>query len=327
MYPERACQTEILAGSFTFLQRRVPVDCIESKFIIYLLHHPTSKYMYIGKSSTGLRRPREHSMPSSLKQYAHLPRSRWVVSLQKRGLSPQIVILEECAIAEDLDEAERFYIAYFRSIGGKRSLLNLTDGGEGILGYRHSKEEIERQSAVQREKAKDPEERKRLRGLSTAYWTSQGSREKKRQERTGKKWSSEIRAKMSATQKGRTRSPETRAKMSAAASELRRKQWADPAYREKQRQSQIASHGSEEYRAKAAEYGKLSSHETHRSEQYRAKQSEIAKVRCADPEVRARKSASALLKAQDPEYRHKLSEAKKAWWAKRRQEQAKDDLK
>jgi NUMOD3 motif-containing protein len=74
------------------------------------------------------------------------------------------------------------------------------------------------------------------------------------------KMSPETRAKIAATLKGKKKSAETRAKMSAASKIAAQERWEDPAYREKQRRVQIASHSSSEMRAQAAEFGKLASH-------------------------------------------------------------------
>ncbi|MGH9024078.1 MAG: NUMOD3 domain-containing DNA-binding protein, partial [Acidimicrobiia bacterium] len=45
---------------------------------------------------------------------------------------PEIEVLEEYDRPEDLPEAERFWIAYYRSLGCR--LTNLTNGGDGASG-------------------------------------------------------------------------------------------------------------------------------------------------------------------------------------------------
>lgn len=280
--------------------------------IIYLLHHPASKQLYIGKSAKGMKRPRGHSEPGQLKHYAHLPRAKWIQSLKKRGLEAQIVILEVCASPNDLDEAERFHISYFRSLGFR--LLNLTDGGDGINGYRHSDKARARMSKKHKARANTDEGRQRMAEMANNYWSTDEAREKKRLERLGYKHPDETKAKTSAALKGKKKSAEH----CAALSEARKRNWANPEYRARQVAAQKATHGTAERKAQAAEWAKLSSHDTHRSPEYRAKQSEIAKAACASDEVRARKSDAATLKAQDPEYIEKLSIARKKWWAKRK---------
>ena len=102
------------------------------KFLIYALHHDESAHVYIGKSSTGIQRPRSHGNSAYMTKHAHLPVICWIAKRKKQGKTYSIAVLEECHSASELDEAERFYIAYMRSI--KIPLLNLTDGGEGVCG-------------------------------------------------------------------------------------------------------------------------------------------------------------------------------------------------
>lgn len=207
-------------------------DDNESRCFIYALHHSNSTRVYVGKTAKGMRRPREHAHPSHLKKYAHLPRSKWIAALQRRGLEPRIVILETSTHVENLDEAERFYIEYFRSIG--MSLLNLTDGGDGIHGYRHSDKACARMSATRKVSAKSPEARERLARQSRAYWADPEAREKKRVERTGKKHDATTRAKISAAHKGKLKSGEHRANLSMAASTTMKLRWQNPQYRARQ---------------------------------------------------------------------------------------------
>jgi hypothetical protein len=54
-------------------------------------------------------------------------------------------LLDAVADKAAADEAERFYIAYFRMVGAR--LNNHTDGGEGCVGYRHNAEARQRISA------------------------------------------------------------------------------------------------------------------------------------------------------------------------------------
>ena len=253
-----------------------------SQFLVYALHHPDSDHVYIGQSSRGMLRPQEHEKYLHAPKFARLSRVKWIKSLHAKGLKPEIAVLEEFADASELNDAERFYIAYFKSLG--IPLLNCTEGGDGGA------------------------------EISRRYWADPASREKKRLERLGYKHLAETKVRMSAASKGKKKSAEHCASMS----EARRRNWENPEYRARQIAAQKAAKNSDKARAQAAEWAKLSSHDTHRSPEYRAKQSEIAKAACASDEVRERKSDAATLKAQDPEYIEKLSIARKKWWAKRK---------
>lgn len=102
-----------------------------SDFIIYALHHDDSDHIYIGKSSNGLRRPKQHGSPVNIRKHPNYPVVRWIKKRRASGEDYKIAILEEHATNTNLNEAERFYIASFRSIGVP--LLNLTDGGDGLV--------------------------------------------------------------------------------------------------------------------------------------------------------------------------------------------------
>lgn len=284
----------------------------EEKCFIYALYHPNSKRVYVGKTSKGMKRPRAHSEPGHLRQYAHLPRAKWIQSLKKRGLEPKIAILEVCERIEDLDEAEKFYISCFRAI--EVPFLNLTDGGDGINGYRHSDKARARMSAKHKALANTEEGRKKMFDISNGYWSTPEAREKKRQERLGYVQSEDVKSKISAAHKGKTKTAEERVNMSAAA----KQRWANPEYRARQVKAQVEAKSTDKAREQAAEWAKRASHDTHKSPEYRARQSTEAKAACASEGVRARKSAAATLKAQDPEYIAKLSAARKLWWAERR---------
>ena len=198
-----------------------------SQFLIYALHHSLSKHMYIGKSSSGFRRPQEHGWPKAMERYAELPRTKWIKSLRKRGLDYQIAVIEELSRKEDLNEAERFHIAYMRSIGV--ALLNLTDGGDGFTGQ-HTDEARAKMSAKNKWRGNS----KRMGEVARGYWKKPEAREKKRQERLGTTWSAEVRAKQSAAHKGKPKTKEHRQKLSVAATTRMKLRWQDPAYRAEQ---------------------------------------------------------------------------------------------
>lgn len=145
---------------------------MSANFIVYALHHPESLHVYVGMSSIGLRRPQEHSKSRTHRKYPHLPVVRWVKKLQARGQNHEITVLEECDSYSSLVEAECFYIAAFRSMG--ILLLNLTDGGEGVIGYKRSAATNKRIAEKNRGRKRSPETRARMR----AAWTPERRAEK-----------------------------------------------------------------------------------------------------------------------------------------------------
>ena len=91
--------------------------------IIYGLIDPTTRLIfYVGLSSKGLRRPKEHRVSGSSRC------REWVRKLQQDGLDYEIVTLEHRDSPVHLPEAERWWIAYGRGCGWP--LTNQTEGGE-----------------------------------------------------------------------------------------------------------------------------------------------------------------------------------------------------
>jgi len=107
------------------------------KYIIYALTDPETKEIrYIGMSSCGLVRPKEHIKAKNLKTKSH--KVNWIKTLLAKGLIYEISVLEVLQTPEGLSEREQFWIAHYRAQGS--NLTNLTNGGEGSPGYRFSKE-------------------------------------------------------------------------------------------------------------------------------------------------------------------------------------------
>lgn len=99
---------------------------------IYALHDPTeqSQRVYVGITKNPKIRYGHHCKPSERDRTF---RGKWVRGLSRRGVKPEMVVLETAA-PDAWQEAEKFWISYFRYIG--MSLVNTTDGGEGMWGYR-----------------------------------------------------------------------------------------------------------------------------------------------------------------------------------------------
>ena len=121
----------------------------------------------------------------------------------------KIIILESNLAEIDAFRLEKEYIAkYGRKDLGTGILRNMTDGGDGIMGHKHS-EETKKKIALAR-MGKPTNRGKKM---------SEEQKEKLRKANLGKKVPAEIGAKISAAKKGKPgkpRSLETRAKMIAA---------------------------------------------------------------------------------------------------------------
>lgn len=119
---------------------------MKEKYIIYGLIDPTTKELrYIGKSTSGIKRPNS-TITRVIKGTECRPgkstlKVNWIKKLLKLGLRPEIEILEVHTKAEDLPEAEIFWIAYYKFIGCR--LTNMTKGGEGLFGLKRTEAQIE----------------------------------------------------------------------------------------------------------------------------------------------------------------------------------------
>lgn len=118
-------------------QYRLPINDPKkpsSKWLVYALIDPrTGEARYVGKSTTGLKRPREHRRPNPKQRYLY----NWVELLRRDRLTFEIVVLTQLPSVEKLGEAEQFWIKTLRDRGCR--LTNLTLGGTGRLGLKHTK--------------------------------------------------------------------------------------------------------------------------------------------------------------------------------------------
>ncbi len=105
---------------------------MQSKYIVYALVDPRSLLVrYVGKSSSGLARPKQHLSAYTYNKDYYV--SRWVKSLFELGLKPAICVLDTCNTHEEVVSAEIWWIAVGRCFDWP--LTNLTSGGEGNTGW------------------------------------------------------------------------------------------------------------------------------------------------------------------------------------------------
>ena len=112
--------------------------------LIYVLLDPdTYEVRYVGLSTRGLERPREHIRPSSVRR-AKGYKGNWLRKLFSEGKTPLIRVIQQWFFIpyEDLCAAEVYWINYFNDLGCP--LTNLCIGGQGPVGYTHTPEAIEK---------------------------------------------------------------------------------------------------------------------------------------------------------------------------------------
>lgn len=93
---------------------------------IYGLCDPRTGFLrYVGKANNPTTRAYRHYSGEKHKS----PKTSWILNLRSEGLHPEMFIIEEIPIKE-WEDAERFWICYFKSIGCP--LTNLSLGGDGL---------------------------------------------------------------------------------------------------------------------------------------------------------------------------------------------------
>lgn len=106
----------------------------KQKSVIYLIFNEINGKCYVGESKNYPRRWEEHRSEfgnTNCKYPIHR-------AFNKHGLENfSFSILEYCS-EENLKEEEIWWIAYLKSLGAL--LYNITNGGDGIPGYRHTEE-------------------------------------------------------------------------------------------------------------------------------------------------------------------------------------------
>lgn len=112
-----------------------------NKFIYGLIDPTTKELKYIGKTVRGVQRLRDHVKETRVSPRSGMKSKKvnWINKLKNNNLIFDVIYLEYCESESDLNEAEVFYINYFKSIGS--NLLNLSPGGESSYSHIFTKEE------------------------------------------------------------------------------------------------------------------------------------------------------------------------------------------
>lgn len=181
--------------------------------VIYGLLDPrTDEIRYIGKSSSGLKRPYSHFKPGSL-QKDDTHKGRWLKKLTSEGVTCRILILEEVLETDDLSDRERWWISFGRSEGWP--LTNLTEGGEGLSGMVFSQEHRAKISASNKGRRLTEETKTKLSAVAKGRRLSDDHKKKLLASRPTVV-SEETRKKLGAVHRGKVVSEHTRKKIAVA---------------------------------------------------------------------------------------------------------------
>ena len=98
---------------------------------IYVLIDPVDgEVRYVGKTNNPKRRLAMHC---NSKYDTHS--SRWVHRLKRRGLKPEMLVIQENLTDQDWPEAEKRWIAHYKAAGAR--LTNITEGGHHVVTVKH----------------------------------------------------------------------------------------------------------------------------------------------------------------------------------------------
>lgn len=164
-------------------------------WFIYVLIDPRSDLVrYVGWTSKPTRRLAKHIKHAKEGQQSH--RCRWIRAVLEAGLKPVLRFVDQGN--GDWQEAEKKWIAYYKAQGA--SLTNATDGGEGMLGWKHPEEHKARMA----ERMKGNKH-----GIGNKSRTGQKLSDEERATLSRAHSTPEARAKASSVRKGKRHSPET----------------------------------------------------------------------------------------------------------------------
>ena len=182
---------------------------------IYILTCKINGKQYVGLDSNLPKRSKAHL---SKKEKACRIIHNAILKHGKENFDVQIIPYPGIS-KKALQEVEKFKIAYLNT--QRPNGYNITTGGEGIPGHKHSPETRAKLSKASKGKnnfnygkPRSPEHRAKLSKANKGRPLSPEHRAKLSKAHKGKPLSPEHRAKISKSNKGRSLSPETRAKIS-----------------------------------------------------------------------------------------------------------------
>lgn len=140
---------------------------------IYGLSDPRDGMLrYVGKTSGSVRRRLQCHVNDVRRGRTYIPRHKWLKELLDAAVCPEIFVIEEVN-ADSWQEAEQFWISYFKFLGCR--LLNATSGGDGLSEYKHTDEtKIKQSKSALARYAKTGEREKTGIAVKAAFSTDEG---------------------------------------------------------------------------------------------------------------------------------------------------------
>lgn len=160
-------------------------------YIYTLRREDSTEIRYVGKTSNLSRRCTQHMAPSSYTNKKSTWLKNWVFKARKEGVK---ILIEELELVNSNGcLEEKYWIAQFKTWGF--NLVNLTEGGEGLSGYKHSKKAKKKMSRFRTGKKHSPETIKKIIESHTGKKLSDITKQKISDIHKGVKLSNEIKLK------------------------------------------------------------------------------------------------------------------------------------
>lgn len=175
---------------------------------IYVLKHPdTLEIRYVGKTVRSLSRRLGNHIANAKgnKHNKHL--SNWILSILSTGKRPIIELIEECDNSV-WEERERYWISQYTN------LINLTEGGDGCVGFIHNQETRDKLRLINLGRKHTEEFKKAMSKRLKGVPHSKEHSAKIARANTGKKASEETKKRLSESHKGIMQSEESKRKRS-----------------------------------------------------------------------------------------------------------------
>ena len=167
--------------------------------IVYKSTNIINKKLYIGQTILGLYKRRQIHENCKNNWYFN----RAINKYGKENFDWEILTC--CDSKEEMDEMEFHYIKQYNSFG--KNGYNLTFGGDGVIGYKHSHEHRERMSNLFKGRKSSEITLMKMSKSHSGYKHSEEAKNKMSEYRKGRRLSEEHKRKIASAHKGKKRPP------------------------------------------------------------------------------------------------------------------------
>lgn len=142
------------------------------EFKIYVLIDPrTNEIRYVGRTLQKLNNRLKQHLRAKDKSH----RVNWIKSLTLLEICPEIKLIDVACTWNDCLLLEQYYINKYKL---SCNLTNMTDGGDGSMGFTHSDETKHKMSKFAKVRFTDAQEREKLKISNTKAWNKLSENDK-----------------------------------------------------------------------------------------------------------------------------------------------------